>query len=256
VVAPDAPLVRLHVSKSPLRTPLNCTTTALVFAAALSVVPCCTSWIVLWTVKFTALLACPPTVTTTLPVVAPLGTVTAILVALQLVAVAVTPLNFTVLVPCVVPKFVPVIVTAVPTNPAVGLKLLIFGTVAARNVATCAVHPMFAAAFHVPETAPALLWISYSVANHDVGVVLIKVNPLPGVGLPSFSRSPKISSPPLPVVTLPLVGFAAVPSCCVPWSNGFVVATPDHSWQFIASYGPAVPDVPVIVTVPALLFAM
>lgn len=50
-------------------------------------------------VKFTALLAIPPTVTTTFPGVAPLGTVTPILVALQLVAVAVVPLNFTVLVP-------------------------------------------------------------------------------------------------------------------------------------------------------------
>jgi hypothetical protein len=213
-------------------------------------------------VKFTPLLTWPPTVTTTLPVVAPLGTVTVMLVALQLVAVAATPLNFTVLVPCVAPNFVPVIVTTVPTTPVFGLKLLILGPdvppppVAARNVATCAVHPPFAAAVHDPATAPALPWISYSVASHDVGVLLIIVNPLPAVGLLTFSRSPKVSSPPLPVVTLPLVGFAAVPSCCAPWSNGLVVAAPDHSWQFIASYPPAIPDVPVIVTFPALLFAI
>src|SRR6266436_3220149 len=40
------------------------------------------------TVKFTPLLATPPTVTTTLPVVAPVVTGTAMLVALQLVGVA------------------------------------------------------------------------------------------------------------------------------------------------------------------------
>jgi hypothetical protein len=51
------------------------------------------------TVKLTPLLATPPTVTTTLPVLAPLGTGTAILVALQLVGVAAVPLNVTVLVP-------------------------------------------------------------------------------------------------------------------------------------------------------------
>src|SRR5215470_17617250 len=51
------------------------------------------------TVKDTPLLALPPTVTTTLPVVAPVGTGVTMLVLLQLVGVAVVPLNFTVLVP-------------------------------------------------------------------------------------------------------------------------------------------------------------
>ena len=39
------------------------------------------------------------------------------LVADHVVGVAVVPLNVTVLVPCVAPKFVRVIVTAVPTGP-------------------------------------------------------------------------------------------------------------------------------------------
>ena len=51
------------------------------------------------TVKVTPLLAVPPTVTTTLPVIAPVGTGTAMLVALQLVGVATVPLKVTVLVP-------------------------------------------------------------------------------------------------------------------------------------------------------------
>jgi hypothetical protein len=51
------------------------------------------------TVKFVPLLATPPTVTTTLPVVAPVGTGTTMPVADQLVGVAVVALNFTVLLP-------------------------------------------------------------------------------------------------------------------------------------------------------------
>src|SRR5713101_420208 len=79
------------------------------------------------TVKATPLLATPFTFTTTFPVVAPLGTGTAMLVALQLVTVAVVPLNVTVLVPCVDPKFVPVITTDVPTAPDVCERLVIPG---------------------------------------------------------------------------------------------------------------------------------
>jgi hypothetical protein len=52
-----------------------------------------------------------------------------ILLALQLVGTAVIPLNLTVLVPCVAPKFVPVIVTEEPTKPDVGFRLVMLGTV-------------------------------------------------------------------------------------------------------------------------------
>ena len=79
------------------------------------------------TVKLTPLLALPPTVTTTLPVVAPVGTVATIDVVLQLViVVAAVPLNFTVFVPCE-PKFNPVIVTDAPIAAEVGDKLLMLG---------------------------------------------------------------------------------------------------------------------------------
>jgi hypothetical protein len=50
-------------------------------------------------VKVLALLFTPLAKTMTLPVVAPLGTVTAILVAVQVVTVASVPLNFTVPLP-------------------------------------------------------------------------------------------------------------------------------------------------------------
>lgn len=79
------------------------------------------------TVKATALVVRPPTVTTTLPVVAPVGTETTIVVALQLVGVAAVPLKVTALVPCVAPKLVPVIATEVPTGPEVGERVVIVG---------------------------------------------------------------------------------------------------------------------------------
>ena len=79
------------------------------------------------TVKLVALLFTPLAFTTTFPVVAPLGTVTAILVALQLVGVAAIPLNVTVLVPWLDPKFVPVIVTVAPTAPVVMDRLVMLG---------------------------------------------------------------------------------------------------------------------------------
>jgi hypothetical protein len=81
------------------------------------------------TVNVAALLANPPTVTTTLPVVAALGTGTTMLDALQLVGVPAVPLNVTVLVPCEDPKLVPAIVTAVPTAPDVGLSTVMLGAV-------------------------------------------------------------------------------------------------------------------------------
>jgi hypothetical protein len=79
------------------------------------------------TVKLDPLLFTPLANTTTFPVVAPLGTVVAMLVALQLVTVPAVPLNFTVLEPWLDPKFVPVIVTDAPTAPVVGERLVMLG---------------------------------------------------------------------------------------------------------------------------------
>lgn len=80
-------------------------------------------------VNATPLLASPPTVTTTSPVVAPVGTGAVMLELLQVLGVEVVPLNVTVLDPWLEPKFVPVIVTEVPTAPEVGASVLIVGAV-------------------------------------------------------------------------------------------------------------------------------
>jgi hypothetical protein len=79
------------------------------------------------TVKLTPLLFTPFEKTTTFPVVAPEGTVTLILVALQLVTLAADPLKLTVPDPWLGPKFVPVMVTKVPEFPETGDRLVIFG---------------------------------------------------------------------------------------------------------------------------------
>ena len=79
------------------------------------------------TVYVSALLARPPTLTTTLPVVAPAGTGTTMLLAAHVVGVAAVPLNVTVLVPFVAPKLLPLMVTAVPTGPLVGERLVSVG---------------------------------------------------------------------------------------------------------------------------------
>lgn len=80
------------------------------------------------TVNGTPLLSSPPTVTTTLPVVAPAGTIAVILVLLQLVTeVTGVPLNVTVLVLLVAPKLPPAIATDVPTGPELGVRLVMKG---------------------------------------------------------------------------------------------------------------------------------
>ena len=102
------------------------------------------------TVNPKPLLAKPPTVTTTLPEVAPLGTGTTMLVALQLVGVAATPLNVTVLVPCEAPRLAPEIVTGLPTGPEVGLRLLMLG----GGGVTVKLTPLLASPATVTTTAP------------------------------------------------------------------------------------------------------
>jgi hypothetical protein len=127
-------------------------------------------------VKFAALLAAPPTVTTTLPVVAPLGTGTTMLVTPQLVGVPTVPLNFTVLVPCVAPKFVPAIVTAVPTAPDAGLKVVMLGTAAPTEKLTplLAIPPTATTTF--PVVAPLGTATVMLVALQLVGVPVVPLN--------------------------------------------------------------------------------
>ena len=99
------------------------------------------------TVNETPPLAAPPTLTTTLPVVAPFGTATTIAPDDQLVGLAAVPLNATMLPPWLVPNPVPEIVTEDPIDAEVVDKLVIFGT-------TVNATPLLAVPLTVTTTDP------------------------------------------------------------------------------------------------------
>src|SRR5262245_37633698 len=149
------------------------------------------------------LLASPPTVTTTFPLVAPAGTGTAILVADHVVGVATTPLNVTLLVPCVAPKLVPVIVTAVPIGPLVGDKLVIVGgTVTVKGMPLLTSPPTVTTTF--PVVAPTGTGTMMLVADHAVGAPIV---PLKATVLVPFV-APKLL--PVMVTTVPTGPLAGV----------------------------------------------
>jgi len=119
------------------------------------------------TVKLAPLLATPPTVTTTLPVVAPVGTLVTMLVSLQLAGVAAIPLKVIELSPFVTPKLTPLIVTEVPTVPDVGFKLTMKGTTV-NGIGLLATPPTVTT--RLPETLPAGTGTTMLVALQFVGV--------------------------------------------------------------------------------------
>jgi hypothetical protein len=83
-----------------------------------------------------ALVAVPVEVVTLMgPVVAPLGTVAEIVVAEVTEKLALAPLKVTAVAPV---KFVPLIVTPLPTDPLVGVKLVIVGAGALAGVVALA----------------------------------------------------------------------------------------------------------------------
>src|SRR4029077_7074884 len=123
----------------------------------------------------TPVLARPPTVMTTLPVVAPDGTGATMLVADQLVGVVDVPLNVTVLVPCVAPNPVPVMVTAVATGPLVGERLVIVGGTVTVNATPLLARPP-AVTTTLPEVAPDGTGATMLVADQLVGVAVVPLN--------------------------------------------------------------------------------
>jgi hypothetical protein len=122
------------------------------------------------TVKLAPLLATPPTVTTTLPVVAPVGTLVTMLVSLQLAGVAGVPLKVIELSPLAAPKFNPLIVTEVPTMPDVGFKLTMTGTTV-NGFGLLAAPPTVTT--RLPETLPAGTGTTMLVAVQLVGVPVV-----------------------------------------------------------------------------------
>ena len=129
-----------------------------------------------FTVNEDPLLATPLTVTTTLPVVDPLGTVATIEVALQLVMVeAVVVLKVTVLVPWVDPKFVPVIVTDCPTAPEVGERLVMVGVSSTVNDDPALATPLTVTTT-LPVAAPFGTGTRCWSRSNSVGVAVVPLN--------------------------------------------------------------------------------
>src|SRR6202040_1338774 len=94
------------------------------------------------------------------------------LVALQLVGVAAVVLKVTVLVPCAAPKFVPAIVTAVPTGPIAGVSVVSVGaTVTVKLSALLARPPTVTTT--APVVAPAGTGTTRLVALQLVGAAAV-----------------------------------------------------------------------------------
>lgn len=121
------------------------------------------------------LLATPPTVTTTLPLVAVLGTRATIEVELQLSIDAVAPLNFTVLTLWLVPKLVPVIVTGVNCVPEVGDRLAIVGGEPTVNTTPLLEVPL-TVTNTLPVVADAGTGATIEVSLQLVGVAVVPLN--------------------------------------------------------------------------------
>jgi hypothetical protein len=129
------------------------------------------------TVKFVALIAVPLAVFTVIgPVVAPVGTLATICVAVFDVIVAITPLNFTQVAPV---RLVPLIVTEVPTDPLDGENEEIVGAadvvVTVKFVALVAV-PLAVFTVIGPVVAPVGTSVPICVAVFDVIVAITPLN--------------------------------------------------------------------------------
>src|SRR6266480_2862330 len=154
------------------------------------------------TVKEMPLLEMPLTLTTTFPVVAPDGTGTATLVALQLVGVAAVPLNVTVLVPWDAPKFVPVMVTCVPTAPEVADKFVILGVGTTVKFTPLLPTPPAAVTTTFPLVAPVgTVAVTLLAPQFVIVVALVPLNftlPFPTLG-PKLDPAITIDDPTAPV---------------------------------------------------------
>jgi hypothetical protein len=148
------------------------------------------------TPKLFPLLATPPTVTTTLPVVAPAGTGATMLVLLQLVGVACTPLNVTVLVPWVGTKPLPVIVIGTPTGPELAERPPIAG-------ATVNSDPLL----ETPPTLTTTFPVSAPLGTFTTMLVSLQLVGVPGKLLKVTVLVPCVAPKPTPaIVTGVLIG--------------------------------------------------
>src|SRR5207247_1462116 len=126
------------------------------------------------TVKLLLLVAVPPgVVTLSGPLVAPLGTVAAIEVEEFTVKPALVPLKVTAVAPV---KFVPLIVTLVPTAPLVGVKLVIVGGLSTVKLPVLVAVPPGVVTAIAPVVAVAGTFAVIAVAEFTVKLPLTPLN--------------------------------------------------------------------------------
>lgn len=121
------------------------------------------------------LLSWAPTCTVTGPDVAPAGTGTVMLVADQADGVADVPLNWTLLPPCVEPKFVPVTVTTVPAGPMFGVMAVNVGLGITVNEIALLTWPCTVTVTG-PVLAPGGTAVVILEADHAAGTAAVPLN--------------------------------------------------------------------------------
>lgn len=187
------------------------------------------------TEKAWPVLATPNTVTTTLPDVAPVGTAAVMLVALQFVAVAVVPLNFSVLVPWLAPKFVPAIVTTAPTAPLDGESIVMLGSGVTVKAAPLLSTPTRTTT--LPLVAPTGTFVTMLVELHVVMVATVPLNLtvlVPFVA-PKFDPAIVTDAPTAPELGVNVVMLGAATTV-----NAFpALATPDTVTTTLPVVAPA-----------------
>lgn len=176
----------------------------------------------------------PPTVIDNFPVVAPEGIVVVIVEDVLAVTVEVVPLNFTVLLAGVVLKFVPVMVTVVPTNPLTGLKLVMVGNVPAPIVKSFALTIViqFVVTDILPVMAPGgtVVVILVAVLAVTVAVLLLK-------NFTRLSAGVVLKFVPVIIIVVPMGATAGVKEeivgagSAVPMCNFFINTAPGFEFK-------------------------
>src|SRR5438552_2324842 len=159
------------------------------------------------TVKALVLVAAPPgVVTLSGPVVAPVGTISRIVVAEATVkGAAPVPLNVTAVAPV---KFVPLIVTMVPTGPLVGVKLVIVGAFITVTLTAAEVAVLPAASRATAVT----LWLPFALKvvfqEIEYGAVVTSA--------PRFTPSSLNCTPTTPTLSVASADTVTVPTTEAP----------------------------------------
>ena len=208
------------------------------------------------TVKLVAEVPVPTAVVTTKgPIVAPTGTVVLIDVVVFVAIVAATPLNVTAV---ALPKFVPVIVTVVPTTPDTGEKLVIVGGPITVKLALLIPVPLGPVTLILPEDAPtgtvAVIDVAEITVNEVAGVVLkftvVAPRKLVPVIITAVPTIPDVGVKPVTVGTgtVKLVADVAVPATVVTRSGPVVAPIGTFALIAVAVLVMTVPAMPLKVT--------